>query len=206
MPASADTNITLTWNGQTWTVSPSPGLRFKRGATITVPIPADVLEPEAPRQRATDAERKLLFPAGTVLYLPIVPVRDELAFRQIAAARRPVLRVSSNGDQLPIILEEDLYIRTVSESLAPCRCSYAGPDSRRFKSLNDAAKTAKTRWTNSISGAVCVFEAVSFIHDERLIRLDFQRQNVLHGTPLPDNPQPDLGPPLDGLDLQNANQ
>lgn len=193
MSTSKAAEITLTWTGKTWKVeSTAEPTQLKKGASFTVPIPLDAFN-SAPAETGT----KILFPKGTVLYLPLNPIKDEIALYQRCAAKKPKLRrTPANKELLPIILDDDLVIRISSERLLDARCRYAGSTSEEFTSLNDAAQTALKNWTDRETAAIGVFKEVRFVHDAQLLMIDLKRDEVLHGKPLPENSTKDEGPGL----------
>jgi len=174
--------LTLKWNGQSWEVSGVPeSMQLRRDSILTVEAPESVFEPAD-----AEADIRLLFPRGAVLYLPLNPTKDELRLRQLCQPMKPRLRKSSEKDLLPIVLDEDLRIGTCSRRLLDTTCHFAGDDSQTFKSLNDAAQTALKMWTDRETAAIGVFKEVRIAHDASLLIIDKKRDEVLHGKPLPE--------------------
>jgi hypothetical protein len=196
--------IRVIWNGATWEISssgPPHGLEAGTEFLLRLPVAA-AGEPTAPvaappTATTSTGEGKLMFPAGTWLYLPINPVKNEdklwalwVAHRE---SHRPLLSKSPDRPLVPILLEEDLrFAHAGSRQLAPCRCSIG---ERAFESLNQAATHSKLEWTASKKGATNVFDEVNFIHDKALVSLACQRSHMLDGDPLPENPDTDDGTP-----------
>ncbi|MCF7786786.1 MAG: hypothetical protein K9N47_11735 [Prosthecobacter sp.] len=179
--------LTLKWNGQSWEVSGVPeSMQLRRDSTFTVEASESVFEPAD-----AEADIRLLFPKGTLLYLPLNPTKDKLRLRQLCQTAKPRLRETSPKDLLPIVLDEDLRLGTYSRRLLDTACHFAGDDSQTFKSLNDAAQTALKMWTDRETAAIGVFKEVRFVHDAELLIIDKKRDELLDGTPLP-TPGPDI--------------
>jgi hypothetical protein len=179
--------LTLKWNGQSWEVSGVPeSMQLRRDSIFTVEAPASVFEPAG-----SEADIHLLFPKGTVLYLPLNPTKDKLRLRQLCQTSKPRLRETSPKDLLPIVLDEDLRIDIATRRLLDTTCHFAGDNSHAFKSLNDAAQTALKMWTDRETAAIGVFKEVRFVHDAELLIIDKKRDELLDGTPLP-TPGPDI--------------
>ncbi len=185
--------LTLTWNGRKWVTSALPP-----GKAISVGFKAELTVPEnALSDVGNESSPRLLFPKGTILYLPMVPTKDKISLRQRCALHIPRLTHRlKNKDLLPIILDSDLQIDPVNEQLEGCPCRFAGDTSSSFKSLNEAAKNALKTWTSRETGAIGVFMEVRFVHDSQLLQIDAKRDEVLHEQPLPDNPDRDDTPDL----------
>ncbi|MCU0779039.1 MAG: hypothetical protein MUF86_15420 [Akkermansiaceae bacterium] len=200
------TEIRLLWNGTDWEIDssgPPHGLVAGTEFLLRLPLTVAALHPipaVAPPDTAIPAgEGRLLFPAGTWLYLPLNPVKNEdklwalwVAHRE---AEKPALAKSPDKPLVPILLEEALRFAHVgSRGLAACSCRIG---ERAFDSLNQAASHALLEWTANEAGAINVFDGVRFIHDKALVRLRDQRSHLLDGDPLPENPLADDGtPPL----------
>lgn len=181
------TEPTFKWNGQSWEVSGVPeSMQLRRDSIFRVEAAESAFEPAD-----AEADISLLFPKGTVLYLPLNPTKDELRLRQLCQPMKPRLRKSSDKDLLPIILDEDLRIDTCSRRLLDTACHFAEDDTQSFKSLNDAAQTALKMWTDRETAAIGVFKEVRFVHDAELLIIDKKRDEVLDGKPLPE-PGPDI--------------
>lgn len=176
------TELTLKWNGQSWEVSGVPeSMQLRRDSIFKVEAPESAFEPAD-----AEADIRLLFPKGTVLYLPLNPTKDELRLRQLCHTSKPRLRKSSDKNLLPIILDQALRIGTCSRRLLDTACHFAGDDTQTFKSLNDAAQTALKMWTDRETAAIGVFKEVRFVHGASLLIIDKKRDEVLHGKPLPE--------------------
>ena len=179
--------LTFKWNGQSWEVSGVPeSMQLRRDSIFRVEAAESAFEPAD-----AAADIRLLFPKGTVLYLPLNPTKDELRLRQLCQISKPRLRRSSDKDLLPIILDQDLRVGTCSRRLLDTTCHFAGDASQVFKSLNDAAQTALKMWTDRETAAIGVFKEVRFVHDAELLIIDKKRDEVLDDKPLPE-PGPDL--------------
>jgi hypothetical protein len=138
-----------------------------------------------------------LFSAGTWVYLPLNPVKNEDKVWALWVAHRdaekPSLSRLPDRPLVPILLDEDLrFANAGSRGLAACRCRIG---ERTFESLNQAASYALLEWTASGAGTINVFDGVRFIHDKALVRLRDQRSHLLNGDPLPENPDSDEGTP-----------
>ncbi len=181
-------NLTLTWNGKKWETSGLPTNRMiAKGQVLQIVLPEHALV-----ESDQSAAPKLLFPKGSILYLPIMPVRDETELHGRCMRENPkITNRPKNKELLPIVLQSDLYIDPINEQLHSCVCQFAGDDSQTFKSVNDAAKSALKTWTNRETAAVGVFMEVRFVHDAQLLQIDMKRDEVLHEQPLPDNPDRD---------------
>lgn len=156
-------------------------MKVRRNVTCQVSLADHELEP-------ADAETdiRVLFPRGTVLYLPLNPSKDELRLRQLCQLKKPRLRKSADKDLLPIILHEDLRIGVGSRNLLDTACAFAGEETQTFKSLNDAAQTALKLWTDRETASIGVFKEVRFVHDAELLIIDRKRNEVLDGVELPE--------------------
>ena len=200
----AHSELRITWNGSAWNLETSgPPHALEPGAEFVLRLPAATVESApSPEHLAvvpppSDGEGKLLFPAGTWLYLPLNPVKNEdkawalwVAHRE---EQRPALAKSPEKPLIPILLEEDLrFAHAASRGLGACRCRIG---ERAFDSLNQAASHALLEWTDSETGAINVFDGVRFIHAKGLVRLRDQRSHILDGDPLPENPDTDDGTP-----------
>ena len=196
--------LRIIWNGSTWNIESSgvphgldPGAEFLiRLPSVSLPAQPVPLT-EVLDSVATATEGKLLFPAGTWLYLPLNPVKNEDKARVLWVAHRdaerPALSKSPDRPLIPILLEEDLsFAHGVSRSLGGCHCRIG---ERRFDSVNQAASFALLKWTANEAGAINVFDGVRFIHAKGLVRLRDQRSHILDGDPLPENPDSDDGTP-----------
>jgi len=192
--------LRITWNGSAWhleTSGPPHGLEPGAEFVIRLPGAAPVQPVQLTVVPDAVAQGRLIFPAGTWLYLPLTPVKNEdkawalwLAHRD---AQRPALSKSPDKPLIPILLEEDLrFAHAASRGLGACRCRIG---ERGFDSLNQAASHALLEWTGSEAGAINVFDGVRFIHVKGLVRLRDQRSHILDGDPLPENPDSDDGTP-----------
>jgi hypothetical protein len=206
------TEIRLLWNGTDWEIDssgPPHGLvagtefllRLPLAGAAEHPVPAST----SPAATIPTDEGRRLFPAGTWLYLPLNPVKNEdklwalwVAHRE---AQKPTLAKSPDKPLVPILLEEDLrFAHAESRQLAACRCRIG---ERAFESLNQAASHALLEWTANEAGTINVFDGVRFVHAKALVRLRDQRSHILDGDPLPENPDsgdgtPGLFPELEG--------
>ena len=179
--------LTLKWTGKKWEVSGLPeAMKVRRNVVCQVSLAEQDLEP-------ADAEKEIrvLFPKDTVLYLPLNPSKYQLRLRQLCHLKKPSLRNSAEKDLLPIMLDEDLRIGIRSRSLLDTACHFAGDDTQKFRSLNDAAQTALKTWTDRRTAAIGVFKEVQFVHDAELLIIDKKRDEILDGKPLP-TPGPDI--------------
>jgi hypothetical protein len=203
--------LRLLWNGTVWETHSSGqphGLLAGSEFLIRLPVAESQVcadRPSAPPSPAGTADGMMLFPAGTWLYLPLNPVKDEDKLWALwvghREAQRPALSKSPDRPLVPILLEEDLrFAHAGSRQLAACRCRIGD---RAFDSLNQAASHSLLEWTANQAGAINVFDNVRFIHDKMLVRLRDQRSHLLDGDPLPENPldedgTPGLFPELEG--------
>lgn len=180
--------LTLTWNGKKWETSGIPinrSIAKGQAAMITLHENAFVELDQA-------AAPRLFFSKNSILYLPIIPIRDGNELRRRCMLENPkITNRPKNKELLPIVLLSDLYIDPINEQLQSCACHFVGDDSPTFKSLNDAAKSALKTWTDRETAAIGVFMEVRFVHDAQLLQIDAKRDEVLHEQPLPDNPDRD---------------
>jgi hypothetical protein len=196
--------IRLLWNGHTWEIDSSGAPHgLEPGTEFLIRLPAGaVTDGTSPGHHAVvpppaDGEGQLMFSAGTWLYLPLNPVKNEdklwalwVAHRE---AQRPPLSKTPERPLVPILLEEDLrFAHAASRGLGACRCRIG---ERAFDSLNQAASHALLEWTANEAGTINVFDGVRFIHAKGLVRLRDQRSHILDGDPLPENPDSDDGTP-----------
>ena len=193
IPVSTTRGIRIVWTGDAWLchLPPHPkGLAAGTEFIATVHAPAvgkSALKAAGPVS-ATSSNR-LMFPAGTTLYLPIHPAKNSAELYGIfekAWAAGPFLRQRPKEKALlPIVLDDDLLVRGKSESLEKCRCHVLG---RRqcFESLNALAKWALVQWTSRATGSMNVFDGVCFVDRKRLLFLSHRREEILRSTPLPE--------------------
>jgi hypothetical protein len=196
--------IRLIWSGTQWKIESSgPEHGMKPGAEFLIRLPAAVAAPHpapltiVPDPAVSNGDGKLLFPAGTWLYLPLNPVKNEDRAWSLWDAHRneqhPSLAQKQTRPLIPILLEEDLrFAHAASRGLAACRCRIGD---RVFVSLNQAASHALLEWTANDAATINVFDGVRFIHNKALARLRDQRSHVLDGDPLPENLEMDAGTP-----------
>jgi len=191
--------IRLIWTGKTWdmtTSGPTPGCEPGTEFLLRVPTAAFISPPSysATTQGTATA---LLFPAGTFLYLPVNPVKNEDKAWTLWIAHRdshqPALAKTPQKPMIPILLEDELrFANATSRGLGGCRCRIGD---RAFDSVNQAASYALLEWSGGEAGTINVFDGVRFIHDKMLVRLRDQRSHLLDGDPLPANPDLDEGTP-----------
>lgn len=183
-------NLTLQWDGQSWSVSsPVSSHRLRAGFSFSVPLPAEAILPEE------EPLRLQLFPAGTMLFIRLATPRDPAFFLPFEQAHGldKLHRGMSGGHYLPVKLEAGFYIirssPAVGWSADDCTCVFPHTG-RRHPSLNQAAKDALRAHTDSQAAAMNVFDGVFFVHDGLLSKIDFQRRHVAYGEPLPTRPDP----------------
>ncbi|MBL9118152.1 MAG: hypothetical protein JNJ83_24310 [Verrucomicrobiaceae bacterium] len=175
--------LTFKWDGQSWEVSGVPeSMQVRRDSIFKVEAPETAFE-----LADSGVDSRILFPKGSVLYLPLSPTKDEIRLRQLCQNSKPRLRTSSDKDLLPIILDEDLRINIATRRLIETRCTFVGDSSQTFKSLNDAAQTALKTWTDRETASIGVFKEVRFVHHAELYIIDKKRDEVLDGKLLPQN-------------------
>lgn len=190
-PMVSTSGIRIVWSGESWIchlppapLGLAPGTEYF--ATVKAPekLPAVPTKPEA-----KTAPGRMMFPAGTRLYLPIQPKKNKaelIAIFNAVWAAGPFLRHRPKDHELvPIVLERDLCLENASESLKRCRCHIAGlPD--KFESVNKLASWSIDRWTSRKTQSINVFEGVCFVDQKRLLYLRHRREYILRGASLPE--------------------
>ena len=134
----------------------------------------------------------MMFPAGTVLFMLLKPMRNEVELHRISQEwwnRDRFLKTRPDKDLVPIRLLDDLRLENLTDPQpknAPCACTVEGLDGE-YPSLNAAATAALKRWTVRRSGKyTCnVFDEVKFVHEKQLLPLGQRRGNVRHKIDLP---------------------